>query len=204
MRFQQYKVRSRSGSGSGLGESEDCGLTGLLNDVVGSKVESTSVSKLGVQKSQVADKLKVKSEVISSVFKEVGAVGAVRIDEKLQDKVQLLSEESQDKVKLFEKVHASGVPNFQKCRLRVSQLNIKVWQERLEQYDDKIICEYLQYGFPLDFNREKELKYEEVIKNHRGARDYPVFITKYLKKECNTNRIAGPFSVNPLSVPLML
>ena len=170
-----------------------------MNDV-NSKIESTSVSKLRVQKSQVVNKLKVKSKVISNVLE----FGAVRLDEKLQDKVQVSSEESQNKVKLFEKVHASGLPNFQRCRITVSELNMKVWRERLVQYEDKVICEYLQYGFPLDFNREKELKYEEVIKNHKGARDYPVFIAKYLKKECSANRIAGPFSVNPLSVPLML
>ena len=128
--------------------------------------------------------------------------GAVRLDEKLQDKVRVLSVRSL-KIK-FEEVHASGLPNFQRCKMTVSELNMKVWRERLVQYEDKVICEYLQYGFPLDFNREKELKYEEVIKNHKGARDYPVFIAKYLKKECSANRIAGPFSVNPLSVPLML
>ena len=104
-------------------------------------------------------------------------------------------------VALFEHVHASGKYNFQGCRIPVSKLNMKMWRKRLSNYSDKIVCDYLEYGFPLDFNKNNKLSYDE-RRNHKGAKDYPEFIQKYLKKECSASRIAGPFTVNPLSVPL--
>ena len=104
-------------------------------------------------------------------------------------------------VALFEHVHASGKYNFQGCRIPVSKLNMKMWRKRLSNYSDKIVCDYLEYGFPLDFNKNNRLSYDE-RRNHKGAKDYPEFIQKYLKKECSASRIAGPFTVNPLSVPL--
>ena len=108
-----------------------------------------------------------------------------------------------DMVKLFEHVNAAGVPNFQCCKIPVCQstLNLAVWRKKLKDYKDKVVCELLQYGFPLDFNRERKLS-GSGGRNHKGARDYPHFINKYLQRECAANRIAGPFPSNPLSVEL--
>ena len=108
---------------------------------------------------------------------------------------------SRSLVELFEHVHASGKYNFQGCRIPVSKLNMKLWRKRLTNYDDRVVCDYLEYGFPLDFNKNNKLSYDE-RRNHKGAKDYPEFIQRYLKKECSASRIAGPFAVNPLSVPL--
>ena len=107
------------------------------------------------------------------------------------------------KVKLFERINASGLPNFVMCRIPIpdSSLIISVWREKLQDYHDKVICEFLQFGFPLDFNRSTELNYDDV-RNHKGARDYPQFIDGYLQKETECNRIVGPFDLNPLSVPI--
>ena len=104
-------------------------------------------------------------------------------------------------VALFEHILASGQYNFQCCRIPISKLNIPLWRSKLSNYKDAIVCDYLQYGFPLDFNKSKKLAYDE-RRNHKGARDYPGFINKYLSKECGAARIAGPFRKNPLSVPL--
>ena len=106
-------------------------------------------------------------------------------------------------VKLFEHVHASGQPNFQCCRIPVCQpsLNLEVWREKLKGYKDLGVCDLLEYGFPLDFNRKRTVSCS-AGRNHRGARDYPQFINKYFKKECDANRVAGPFRANPLSVDL--
>ena len=63
------------------------------------------------------------------------------------------------------------------------------------------MCDLLQFGFPLDFDRKKVLS-SSPGRNHKGARDYPEFIRKYFQKECDAKRIAGPFSRNPMSVKL--
>ena len=108
-----------------------------------------------------------------------------------------------DKVKLFEHVHASGRPNYQGCQIPVCQatMNLSLWRERLKGYKDSAVCDLLQFGFPLDFDRKKVLS-SSAGRNHKGARDYPEFIRKYFQKECDAKRIAGQFSKNPMSVKL--
>ena len=88
-------------------------------------------------------------------------------------------------VELFERVSASGLPNFQGCRIRVPvsrSLNIDLWREKLGSYEDNIVCDFLEFGFPLDFNRKSKLKYD-VQRNHKGAREFPDVIKKYLHRE---------------------
>ena len=107
------------------------------------------------------------------------------------------------KIELFEHVYASGHANYELCRIPIpySKLNVTVWRDKLTNYHDRVVCEYLQFGFPLDFNRESKLSFDS-IRNHKGAREYPDFIDAYLRKETNVNRIIGPFDSNPLSAPL--
>jgi len=42
------------------------------------------------------------------------------------------------------------------------------------------------------------------IRNHKGATDYPDSIDSYLQKEIANGLIIGPFSSNPLSIPLSI
>ena len=109
----------------------------------------------------------------------------------------------QDQVYLFEHVHASGLPNYQCCRIPVSDgtLNISVWYEKLKGYRDRVVCDLLHYGFPIDFDRSKTVS-SSAGRNHKGARDFPQFIHDYFEKECTANRIAGPFQENSLSIQL--
>ena len=109
-------------------------------------------------------------------------------------------------VELFEIVSGSGLPNYQGCRVQLpasKNLNIDLWRKRLVSYEDKIVCEFLEFGFPLDFDRTRKLNYEE-RRNHKGARDFPEFIRQYLHRECENLRIVGPFNKNPFSVPIMV
>ena len=84
-----------------------------------------------------------------------------------------------------------------------SKLIVSRWRELLVDYHDSSICDLLEFGFPLDVDKSIKLSYNE-RRNHKGARDFPLFIDKYLEKECQANRIAGPFKINPLSKPLMV
>ena len=70
-------------------------------------------------------------------------------------------------------------------------------------YNDKIICEFLEFGFPLDFDKSVQLNTDE-RRNHKGAREFPNFVSKYLQKEVEKTRIVGPFHQNPFSIPLMV
>ena len=109
-------------------------------------------------------------------------------------------------VELYEHVKQSGKYNFEGCRIPVPEskkFNLKLWREKLKDYDDRIVCDYLEFGFPIDFDKEKKLVFD-VRKNHKGAREFPEFITNYLRRECEGSRIAGPFKKNPLSSQLVV
>ena len=108
-------------------------------------------------------------------------------------------------VGLFEKIHKSGLPNYKGCRIPLPFVgfNIPLWRELLADYHDKTVCDFLEFGFPLDFDRSVKLCTNE-RRNHKGARDHPEFVRKYLIKETQKRRIAGPFKSNPLSIPIMV
>ena len=108
-------------------------------------------------------------------------------------------------VALFEHVNASNHYNFQLCRIPLpnSKLKFSVWYTKLHDYSDKVICDYLQFGFPIDFDNSIQLK-SDIGRNHKGAREFPEFINSYFDRECSQLRIAGPFHNNPLSVPLVI
>ena len=108
-------------------------------------------------------------------------------------------------LQLFETVYSSGVPNFNGCRIPIPfhKFNIPMWRSELIGYDDKIICDFLEFGFPLDFDKSIALNTEE-RRNHKGARDYPEVISQYINDEVKKCRIAGPFDTNPFSIPIMI
>ena len=62
-------------------------------------------------------------------------------------------------IKLFEQIYQSGRPNFRGCRVPLpsNRLNIPLWRSLLDDYPDNIICDFLEYGFPLDFNKSVKL-----------------------------------------------
>ena len=105
---------------------------------------------------------------------------------------------------LFNEVYASGVPNHKGCRIAIphSKLNISIWREKLVGYSDYIICDLLEFGFPLDY-RGKNLDFSS-RRNHKGARDHAAYVSKYLERECGLGRMAGPFVADPFPVPMMV
>lgn len=93
-------------------------------------------------------------------------------------------------------IAASGKPNYLECRIPViSKLNITFLRSILAEYDDKLICDLLEFGFPIGF--EGEIYDNKKPKNHSGAREYEEFIMQYLQKELNYQAIIGPFKYNP-------
>ena len=99
-------------------------------------------------------------------------------------------------VEVQRKIAHSGVPNYQGCRIPVvSKLNIEFIRSMLVDYDDHILCDLLEFGFPL--GHTGEVLNIKKPRNHSGAREFPEFIMKYLKKELEYKAIVGPFKVNP-------
>ena len=85
-----------------------------------------------------------------------------------------------------------------------SGFNISVWRSRFilkANYDDIIVCELLEYGFPSGFDSIRLPK--STSKNHGGALGYAEHVDEFLRKERQLGAILRPFSKNPLDSFLM-
>ena len=84
-----------------------------------------------------------------------------------------------------------------KARIPVSsQLNVNVWKNELKDYWDQQLLQLIEFGFPLDFNRNCVLRHEEG--NHSSATEFPRDVDAYIEEECKFNTILGPFESNPI------
>ena len=96
-------------------------------------------------------------------------------------------------------VKASKLPNYMGCRIPVnSGLNIPKWRHYLANYWDQQLCDLLEYGFPLDFDRECPLN--SVEQNHTTANDNTGHISKCLEEELQYQAILGPFHNKPIDM----
>ena len=65
-------------------------------------------------------------------------------------------------------------------------------------YFDKQLCDLIEFGFPLDFDRSRHL--ESTLVNHASARNFSDHIDKYLQEELEFEAILGPFDHPPIQM----
>ena len=82
-----------------------------------------------------------------------------------------------------------------------SGLDISRWRQLLVGYSDYVICDFLEFGFPLDVHGEPVV---DGSRNHKSAREFSSFIDDYMERETKVHRLVGPFVENPLSVNLVV
>ena len=102
-------------------------------------------------------------------------------------------------------VKSTGLPNFLKSRIPVStNLNITKWRSYLKHYWDQQLPDLLEYGFPLDFDRNCQL--QRVDSNHKSADIHLNHVKAYVQEQLSHKAIIGPFEELPGSFhisPLM-
>ena len=147
----------------------------------------------------------ISKEVVTNESQKLTIPMAERILSNRSNKFLSRHSSNSTLVHLFEEVFRSGQPNFMNRRISLpfNKFNIPLWRDLLVDYSDNIICEFLEFGFPLDFNTAVALATNE-RRNHKGAKEHPEYVSNYLKNETGKSRIAGPFTSNPLSVPIMV
>lgn len=97
---------------------------------------------------------------------------------------------------IYKVVKEHSVPNYLGARVRIpSGLKIEKWREYLEDYEDRQICDFLAYGWPINYTREKIPKTTNV--NHKSALDHKEHIEAFITKECALGAMIGPFSEPP-------
>jgi hypothetical protein len=77
-----------------------------------------------------------------------------------------------------------------------SGINVQFFRDKLVDYHDNIIYEFLEFGAPVGYEGEF-VGSEFITKNHKGATDFSKEIEKYLRKEASYGAIIGPFYKNP-------
>ena len=78
-----------------------------------------------------------------------------------------------------------------------TQLNVKEWESNQVDYWDTQLVQLIKFGFPLDFNRDSPLHWED--KNHNLALLFPEHVDAYLKEEISHGAIVGPFESTHLN-----
>ena len=95
-------------------------------------------------------------------------------------------------IKLAHTIRSSGLPNYRQARIPIkSGLKIDAWKRLLQDYPDKKLLQYLEYGFPLSIANPDRLNNHE-IHNHFSALQHPKAIQEYLVKEQSHGAILGP------------
>ena len=95
---------------------------------------------------------------------------------------------------IFDKVIATDQYNFKKAKVRVpSGLNISAWKEYLQDYGDRQIIDFLQYGWPVSFNRTSPLIATD--DPHPSGREHPESVKFYIQTEA----LLGPFEGRPVN-----
>ena len=102
-------------------------------------------------------------------------------------------------IDLFNKVRSHGTYNYAGARIKLNHtsINIERFRYYLEDYDDIVICQFLEYGFPIGLAQEIFL--EPALKNHQSSYLFYSYLDKFLNKEVSLQGISGPLPTPPFS-----
>ena len=75
------------------------------------------------------------------------------------------------------------------------RLNIPVWRALLQDYEDSVICDFLEFGWPLGYTNQTLPVFD--LRIHRGALNFPSAVQEYLSSEISLGRVVGPFDAPP-------
>ena len=116
-----------------------------------------------------------------------------------REKGNNLAKFMQDRLALAKQVVKSGRHNLDPLGMRVNineRWNIPFLIEELHDYDDKIIIDYFQFGWPANRDMLAPDPVPSDI-NHKGANNFEHDIDKYLTKEIMNRRMIGPLDRIP-------
>ena len=68
-------------------------------------------------------------------------------------------------------IKCSGLPNYLGCWLTIpSYFNFEFLEHELKDYHDKLVIDFLKYGFPVDHDGTTGVSIS--LHNHAGAREF--------------------------------
>ena len=85
-------------------------------------------------------------------------------------------------IELHRTVKQSGKFDYLGLRIPLeSQLKVNEWKKHLQNYWDTQLIDLIKNGFPLDFNRDSPLKWDD--KNRTSALQNPEHVDTYVREE---------------------
>jgi hypothetical protein len=97
----------------------------------------------------------------------------------------------------------SGSYNFDSCKIKIpSKFNIDTWKYLLKHYPDNQICQYLEYGWPINYRSHRHPVSSNT--NHSSADEYGRDIEQFIAKELMHGAIVGPFDKDPFQGNLVI
>lgn len=106
------------------------------------------------------------------------------------------TEEFPDFAKLYTTIKDSNLPNFIGARMTVaSDLNLGKWEEKLQHYHDRQICDFLRFGWPVGY--EADSLPSSVQENHQSGKQHLPQVRKFIQKELGLGALVGPFTAPP-------
>ena len=97
-----------------------------------------------------------------------------------------------ERMLIYDAVQSSQLPNFMHCRLPLpTATNIPTWRAWLEDYHDNIICDYMEFSWPIGYMAD-DLP-QTVSQNHTSSIAYPHHVDHFLAVELQHSALLGPF-----------
>ena len=116
----------------------------------------------------------------------------------LPEKFEITNSEGLNPLQMHRIVKETNRPNYMEARLPVkSQLKVDAWKRHLQGYWDEQLLQLIEFGFPLDFNRNCPLNHE--TGNHKSATEFPNDIDAYIEEELKYDALLGPFDSHPIA-----
>ena len=62
-----------------------------------------------------------------------------------------------------------------------------MWRALLQDYEDRVICDFLEFGWPLGYNNRTLPVFE--LRTHGGALTFPFAFQEYISSEISLGRV---------------
>lgn len=97
---------------------------------------------------------------------------------------------------IYARIKATSKPNCFGVRIPLdSALVIPAWRRELADFHDKMLCDYLEFGWPLGYHGDTSP--ESTSKNHPSGEAHLTHVQDFVAKELQHKAVLGPFKQTP-------
>ena len=83
-----------------------------------------------------------------------------------------------------------------------TKLNVISWRKYLVDYFDQQFPDLIEFGFPLDFDRSRDL--QSTLVDQASAQLYPDHVDRHIQEEVGFQGMLGPLDNKPFDIHISL